>query len=66
MFNHYFFHGAKSRKVFKGFLKKATGNGVALVMDPPFGGRVEPLARTCQLFGKIHRKICGDSDKFVG
>lgn len=29
-----------------------------LVMDPPFGGRVEPLAKTVQEIMQLHRKLC--------
>jgi hypothetical protein len=27
-------------------------------MDPPFGGRVEPLAKTVQEIMQLHRKLC--------
>jgi hypothetical protein len=29
-----------------------------LVMDPPFGGRVEPLAKTVLEIMQLHRKLC--------
>jgi hypothetical protein len=29
-----------------------------LVMDPPFGGRVEPLAKTVREIMRLHRKLC--------
>jgi len=32
-----------------------------LVMDPPFGGRVEPLAKTVHEIMWLHRKLCPNS-----
>jgi hypothetical protein len=32
-----------------------------LVMDPPFGGRVEPLAKTVREIMWLHRKLCPNS-----
>jgi hypothetical protein len=29
-----------------------------LVMDPPFGGRVEPLAKTVREIVCLHRRLC--------
>jgi len=38
-------------------------NGVVLVMDPPFGGRVEPLAKTVREIMWLHRKLCPNSQR---
>ncbi|KAK3607860.1 hypothetical protein CHS0354_038289 [Potamilus streckersoni] len=46
MFNHHFFDGKSSEKVFRKFLTEDNGMNVAIVMDPPFGGMVEALAAT--------------------
>jgi hypothetical protein len=43
------------------FLQRIGGNGVVLVMDPPFGGRVEPLAKTVHEIMWLHRKLCPSS-----
>jgi len=32
-----------------------------LVMDPPFGGRAEPLAKTAHEIMWLHRKLCPNS-----
>ncbi|XP_044731052.1 rRNA N6-adenosine-methyltransferase ZCCHC4, partial [Chrysoperla carnea] len=43
-FNHYFFEGKLSETVFNDYLKTDNGNGIAIVTDPPFGGRIEALS----------------------
>uniref|UniRef100_A0A1B6DDC8 CTCHY-type domain-containing protein n=1 Tax=Clastoptera arizonana TaxID=38151 RepID=A0A1B6DDC8_9HEMI len=58
MFNCYCFGGQSSENVLKKFLSSGK---IALLTDPPFGGRVEPLAYT------IHKLIqmckhCSDAD----
>ena len=42
------------------FLQRDGGNGVVLVMDPPFGGRLEPLAKTVHEIMRLHKKLCPD------
>ena len=44
MFNNHFFDGDLSRTVCQKFLHCNHGEGVVMVTDPPFGGRVEVLA----------------------
>uniref|UniRef100_A0A1B6DAI4 CTCHY-type domain-containing protein n=1 Tax=Clastoptera arizonana TaxID=38151 RepID=A0A1B6DAI4_9HEMI len=61
MFNCYCFGGQSSENVLKKFLSSGK---IALLTDPPFGGRVEPLAYT------IHKLIqmckhCSDADVLV-
>jgi len=34
-----------------------------LVMDPPFGGRVEPLAKTVHEIMWLHKKLCPNSQR---
>ncbi|CAG9773825.1 unnamed protein product [Ceutorhynchus assimilis] len=42
--NHFFFEEAK--QVFEDFLKGTNNKDTVLITDPPFGGRIEPLAQT--------------------
>ncbi|KAJ3585222.1 hypothetical protein NHX12_013943 [Muraenolepis orangiensis] len=44
MFNHHFFDGEASQQVLEAFLRGADGGKAVMVMDPPFGGLVKPLA----------------------
>ena len=48
MFNNYFFD-KDSLSHFKEFLKS---DKIIILMDPPFGGRVEPLAKTLNILNK--------------
>ncbi|XP_044252568.1 rRNA N6-adenosine-methyltransferase ZCCHC4 isoform X2 [Tribolium madens] len=51
-FNNHFFH-PESQEVFDDFLKSES---VVMILDPPFGGRVEPLAQTInQITQKYNR-----------
>lgn len=43
MFNHYFFDNG-SKAIYESFLQRNNGDGLVLVMDPPFGGLVDALA----------------------
>ncbi|KAJ8025759.1 Zinc finger CCHC domain-containing protein 4 [Holothuria leucospilota] len=43
MFNHYFFDNG-SKGIYESFLQRNNGDGLVLVMDPPFGGLVDALA----------------------
>ena len=49
MFNHHFFDGEASKRVFLDFLVGDSDDKALLILDPPFGGLVEPLARTVRL-----------------
>ncbi|KAJ3663199.1 hypothetical protein Zmor_007503 [Zophobas morio] len=52
--NHFFFQ--ESSQIFDDFLKSENGD-VALVLDPPFGGRVEPLANTIHQITDKYKQI---------
>ncbi|XP_063237537.1 rRNA N6-adenosine-methyltransferase ZCCHC4 [Bacillus rossius redtenbacheri] len=56
-FNNHLFSGDVGREVLRGFLGQDGGEGVALVLDPPFGGRVEPLAHTVRQMSALHREL---------
>jgi hypothetical protein len=60
LFNNYFFSQEKGAHVLAEFLQHDSGRGIVIVMDPPFGGRVEPLAKTIQEIMRLHRKLCPD------
>ena len=45
MFNHHFFEGVESKAFYEKFLTDGK-NKLALVMDPPFGGKVDVIANT--------------------
>jgi hypothetical protein len=57
-FNNYFFSQEEGANVLAEFLQSDGGRGIVIVMDPPFGGRVEPLAKTIQEIVRLHRKLC--------
>uniref|UniRef100_F6VJ76 rRNA N(6)-adenosine-methyltransferase ZCCHC4 n=1 Tax=Ornithorhynchus anatinus TaxID=9258 RepID=F6VJ76_ORNAN len=65
MFNHHFFDGKASLEICRKFLQEDKGSGVIMVMDPPFGGLVEPLAFTFRKLMALWREGCdsGDSSK---
>lgn len=54
MFNHHFFDGEKSRKIYLDFLRQdasslpSNQSDILVVLDPPFGGLVDVLAFTLQ------------------
>ncbi|KAJ9592971.1 hypothetical protein L9F63_015341 [Diploptera punctata] len=56
-FNNYFFSHEESLHTLRTFLENGDER-IGLVMDPPFGGRVEPLANTVQELIKLHRELC--------
>jgi hypothetical protein len=59
-FNNYFFSQEEGAHTLAEFLQSDGGHGIVIVMDPPFGGRVEPLAKTVQEIMQLHRKLCPD------
>ncbi|XP_046383213.1 rRNA N6-adenosine-methyltransferase ZCCHC4 isoform X2 [Ischnura elegans] len=59
MFSNYFFGGDVVRETFLGSIRNERQK-VAIVIDPPFGGRVEPLAFTLQCLQKL-REDCNSS-----
>ncbi|XP_067012061.2 rRNA N6-adenosine-methyltransferase ZCCHC4 [Anabrus simplex] len=56
-FNNHFFHGDSSKNVFVEYLGLNGGEGMMMVMDPPFGGRIEPLSHTIKEIQKLHRQL---------
>lgn len=65
MFNHYFFDGASGEATFTKFLEESHGN-LALVIDPPFGGKVDVLAHTLKKIFRQYSDIVGDTSKMSG
>ena len=57
MFNHHFFNGAHAESMFDRFL--TAGEKVALVIDPPFGGKVEVISHTLKLIINRCRQLSG-------
>lgn len=60
MFNNYLLNGNEDEKVLKKFFKSSKDGGLCIVMDPPFGGRVEPLTHTLKELSATFNKL---SDK---
>lgn len=56
MFNHHFFDGPEGVSVFEQFLKESK-NGLALVMDPPFGGKVEIISHTLKRIDSDYKRL---------
>ncbi|GAB6029288.1 rRNA N6-adenosine-methyltransferase zcchc4 [Chamberlinius hualienensis] len=69
MFNHHFFDGLTGKAVYENFLKSATDKKFAIMIDPPFGGMVEPLAFTLSRIGQdwhsLNSDLCDDSSPAV-
>ena len=60
MFNYYFLE-KQGRKHFRNFLKLCTQSSeLAIVLDPPFGGRTEPLIYTLKKIQKLYEKLHKD------
>lgn len=53
MFNHHFFK-TESKKHYLNFIKN---ENIVLIMDPPFGGRIEPLSETIYSIERDIQKI---------
>ncbi|KPJ07057.1 Zinc finger CCHC domain-containing protein 4 [Papilio machaon] len=58
MFNDYLFNGNEDEKILKKFFKSSKDKGLCIVIDPPFGGRVEPLVQTIKDLSASYRKVC--------
>ena len=56
MFNHHFFNGAEGVSTYEQFLKEAKNN-LAVVMDPPFGGKVEIIAHTLRKIDDEYKRL---------
>ncbi|VVD01125.1 unnamed protein product [Leptidea sinapis] len=57
MFNNYLFDGNNDEKILKKFIKLSKDRKLCIVMDPPFGGRVEPLLHTIKELSSMYNKI---------
>ncbi|KAB7504625.1 Zinc finger CCHC domain-containing protein 4 [Armadillidium nasatum] len=57
MFNHYFFGGHKSREVYEDFLKENPADKLLVIIDPPFGGRVELISNTLSTLEKEWKRL---------
>ena len=60
MFNHLLFDGIHGVSVYEQFLKDGK-NCLALVMDPPFGGKVEVISQTLQTIDADYKRINGNT-----
>ncbi|KAF5299422.1 hypothetical protein FQA39_LY11568 [Lamprigera yunnana] len=56
MFNNHFFF-EDSQQVFQDFLKTIRGEDIVIIMDPPFGGRVELLAQTIKSINALNKRL---------
>ncbi|XP_062525867.1 rRNA N6-adenosine-methyltransferase ZCCHC4 isoform X1 [Bombyx mori] len=65
MFNNYMFNANDDEKLLKKFFKKSRDGGICVVVDPPFGGRVEPLAKTLRELTDMYNKICEKDDTLL-
>lgn len=54
-FNCHWFDGDEGKAVTQQFMQKANEKEIAIVTDPPFGGRVEPLVHTFQRLDEMHK-----------
>jgi hypothetical protein len=60
MFNHHFFHG---EDVYHKFLKPSgKPTKIALLVDPPFGGRLDALAHTIERVKEDVNKLDGQAE----
>ncbi|XP_074598957.1 rRNA N(6)-adenosine-methyltransferase ZCCHC4-like isoform X2 [Brevipalpus obovatus] len=53
MFNHFFFEGKESQRKFENFLRQCSPGGTCILIDPPFGGLIQAIARSVD---KIHSR----------
>ncbi|CAG4982674.1 unnamed protein product [Colias eurytheme] len=58
MFNNYLFNGNTDEKVLTKFFKASKNKNLCIVMDPPFGGRVEPIVHTIKELSASYNKVC--------
>lgn len=65
MCNHHFLgdNADVAHRVFRNFL---TDGNVAVVSDPPFGARVEPLANTFKYITQLHRELSSSVNPVTG
>lgn len=60
MFNHYFFDGLNATSLYEQFLKDGK-TGLAVVIDPPFGGKVEVISHTIKAINNDYKRVNGNN-----
>uniref|UniRef100_A0A1Y1N7L4 CTCHY-type domain-containing protein n=2 Tax=Photinus pyralis TaxID=7054 RepID=A0A1Y1N7L4_PHOPY len=60
MFNNHFF-SKDAKDIFHDFLKQSAGQ-LVIVMDPPFGGRIELLAQTVVSINRLNKAVNGSEN----
>lgn len=56
LFNHHFFI-SDAKKNYSDFLKQDNGENSVILIDPPFGGRTEPISQTLDKINSDSKKI---------
>lgn len=56
LFNNYFFDGLKAEKTFEKFINDSPKGSLILIIDPPFGGLIEAIAKTINKISEMWRK----------
>lgn len=59
MFNNYFFGGKSSNQSFKDFLCENNGDGIVLLVDPPFGGLIDAISYTLKQITLLWKECNG-------
>ncbi|XP_054152431.1 rRNA N6-adenosine-methyltransferase ZCCHC4-like [Oppia nitens] len=63
LFNNYFFNGTRDETTFMRFIEKSTKESIVIIVDPPFGGLIEAMAKTLRKFSDIWRKYHSIADE---
>ncbi|CAH1966976.1 unnamed protein product [Acanthoscelides obtectus] len=64
LFNHHFFL-QEAKEVFEEYLKLHSFSNVTLIMDPPFGGRLEPISISLETISKSLQKYHGEEHNLL-
>lgn len=59
MFNNHFFE-SEGESTFNNFLKRGKDK-LALIIDPPFGGKIEVLACTLKAINSLYKDVNGEN-----
>ncbi|XP_026488135.2 rRNA N6-adenosine-methyltransferase ZCCHC4 [Vanessa tameamea] len=65
MFNNYLFNGNEDEKILRKFFKTSREKGMCIAIDPPFGGRVEPIIQTIKELSELYNKVCEGDGKIL-
>ncbi|CAG2112848.1 unnamed protein product, partial [Medioppia subpectinata] len=65
LFNNYFFGGVKDEKTFRRFIANSVKEPIVVLIDPPFGGLIDPMAKTIDKISEIWRKYHQISDESI-